>query len=310
MSRIDEALRRATQTAPVSSDSSTAASALAGMSIEIDPSTLDAYVVEEPRKPRESVAAFPKPAASRLQVQAAPRPIIVPEAFQSRLVVGRTISSATVEQYRRLAAILHELHEKEGLKRLMVTSAVPAEGKTLTIANVALTLSESFRQRVLLVDADLRRPSLHDLFGVPNGTGVSDVVAGSGHSISPLQISSCLSLLTAGQRLSSPLVMLTSERLRDIIVDASEHFDWVLLDTPPVGLLPDAQLAARMSDAALFVIAAGSTPYRLVQRAIADLNPERIVGTVLNRVDKRMLETSGSYGSYYDGAALHEAGTR
>jgi Mrp family chromosome partitioning ATPase len=78
--------------------------------------------------------------------------------------------------------------------------------------------------------------------------------------------------------------MLTSDHVRTVIADAAERFDWVLLDTPPVGLLPDAQLVARLSDGVLFVIAAGVTSYSLVQRCIAELGADRIVGTVLNRV--------------------------
>jgi len=85
--------------------------------------------------------------------------------------------------------------------------------------------------------------------------------------------------------------------MRNMIEHAASAFDWVLIDTPPVGLLPDAQLVARMSEGVLFVIAAGSTPYALVSRAITTIGSERIVGTVLNRVDARSLRTA----SYYNG---------
>jgi Mrp family chromosome partitioning ATPase len=105
-------------------------------------------------------------------------------------------------------------------------------------------------------------------------------------------------VLTAGRPTSSPLAQLTSDRIRDVITDAAAHFDWVLIDTPPVALLPDAQLVARMTEGVLFVIAAKSTPYALVNRSIGELGPERIVGTVLNRVDRKSL-TSPEYGGYY-----------
>jgi protein-tyrosine kinase len=299
MSRIDEALRRAagTEELPANGSGDRSVARASG----IAPSTLDGYTIEDPANAHETVQNRQKPFAAKPLAQAPARPIAVPTALQNKLVIGPDILPVTVEQYRRLAGVLHDLHEKHGLKTLMVSSALPQEGKTLTVANVALTLSESFHQRVLLVDADLRRPSLHDVFGIPNGTGLSDVVNGTGSAISPVMISPCLSVLTAGRRLSSPLAMLTSERIRDVVVDAAAHFDWVLLDTPPVGFLPDAQLVARLSDAVLFVIAAGSTPFAMVQRAIADLGPERIVGTVLNRVEKGMLAVNDSYGGYYLG---------
>jgi Mrp family chromosome partitioning ATPase len=104
--------------------------------------------------------------------------------------------------------------------------------------------------------------------------------------------------------------MLTSERTRAVIRDAAARFDWLLLDTPPVGLLPDAQLISRLSEGILFVIGAGVTPYPLVQRAIADLGAEHIVGTVLNRVEQRMLAVNDVYGGYYGKPMGNGAGQR
>jgi capsular exopolysaccharide synthesis family protein len=298
MSRIDEALRQATGQLLQEPPSQTAEPAVSGGAVEV--SVLTRYAIEDPagarqplREPQRPIAVAPRAEATKLA------PIAVPPALENRLVIGREIPPPTVEQYRRLAAVLHDLQAQHGLKVLMVTSAAPQEGKTLTAANVALTLSESYRQRVLLVDADLRRPSVHQVFGIPNGTGLADLVNGGRHAAAPTQISPCLSVLTAGRGLASPLAMLTSDRMRDVIVEAMAHYDWVLLDTPPVGLLPDAQLVSRLSEGALFVIAAGVTPYSAVQRAIADLGADRIVGTVLNRVDGRALG-GDSYGGYYD----------
>jgi Mrp family chromosome partitioning ATPase len=94
------------------------------------------------------------------------------------------------------------------------------------------------------------------------------------------------------------MAQLTSDRARAIVRDASKRFDWVLLDAPPVGLLPDAHLIARLSENVLFVIAAGSTPYELVQRCIAELGAERIVGTVLNRAQAHTLPASDYYQDY------------
>jgi len=94
----------------------------------------------------------------------------------------------------------------------------------------------------------------------------------------------------------SLLAQLSSESLRAAVAHASTQFDWVLLDTPPIGLLPDAQLVARICEAILFVIGSGVASYDFVQRSIAALGSERIVGTVLNRVER----TNGSMGDYYD----------
>ena len=227
------------------------------------------------------------------------RTFAVPPALEGKLVVSQDIMPVTVEQYRRLAAVLHDLQAQGGLKTVMVSSAAPGEGKTLTIANLALTLSESYHQRVLLIDADLRHPSLHHLFGIPNQAGLADSVRAGGTPVPPVEISPFLSVLTAGRPAASPLAMLTSDHVRTVIADAAERVDWVLLDTPPVALLPDAQLVARLSDGVLFVIAAGITPYPLVQRCIAELGADRIVGTVLNRVEPQRFDTQDYYHGYF-----------
>ena len=262
-------------------------------------SVLERYVSETPSRREENAQPRPVRVAREPRADGQARSYAVRPALEGKLVVSRDIEPATVEQYRRLAAVLHDLQVQGGLKTVMVSSASPGEGKTLTIANLALTLSESYHQRVLLIDADLRHPSLHDLFGIPNELGLADGVRAGGKSVPPVEISPCLSVLTAGRPVASPLAMLTSDHVRTVIADAAARVDWVLLDTPPVGLLADAQLVARLSDGVLFVIAAGVTPYSLVQRCIAELGADRIVGTVLNRVEHPMFTTRDYYHGYF-----------
>ena len=91
-----------------------------------------------------------------------------------KIVVGDQADAGLVEQYRRLAAVLHHAQTQRGVRSVMIGSAVAAEGKTLTATNLALTLSHSFDRRVLLIDADLRRPSVHEMFGLPNDHGLVD----------------------------------------------------------------------------------------------------------------------------------------
>src|SRR5712691_10806556 len=92
----------------------------------------------------------------------------------NKLVIGEDADHSVVEQYRRLAAVLHHAQNQRGARSVMIASAVAAEGKTLTATNLALTLSHSFERRVLLIDADLRRPSVHDVFRLPNDCGLVD----------------------------------------------------------------------------------------------------------------------------------------
>jgi capsular exopolysaccharide synthesis family protein len=236
---------------------------------------------------------------------AVPLPLTENRSFRSRtaasekLVASPEAESLLIEQHRRLGAALHDLQGQHGLKILMVSSAVQQEGKTLTISNLALTLSESFRRRVLLIDADLRRPAVHEVFGIPNDVGLTDMVRKGGASVPLIEVSPGLSILTAGRPEANPLSPLMSDRLGEVVSQAAARFDWVLLDTPPIGMLPDAQLVARVSEGILFVIAAGTTDHALVQRCINELGPERIVGTVLNRVEPHRLAGRHGYGGYY-----------
>ncbi len=219
-----------------------------------------------------------------------------------KLVVGPKPDHTLVEQYRHLAATLHHAQLKDGVRTIMITSAVEAEGKTTTAANIALTLSHSHQRRVLLIDADLRRPSLHTVFQEANRDGLGDYLRDFGprrkkpeiHQISPT-----LSLLTAGRPTQDPMSALVSQEMKDLVDEAAEHFDWVIIDTPPVALLSDANLLAGMIDGAILVVRANSTAYPLVQRAQASIGSQRILGVVLNRA--RRSDLAVGYGYYYYG---------
>ena len=194
---------------------------------------------------------------------------------------------AGMEQYRRLAAFLHDAQIENGLRVVTLTSALPRDGKTLTAVNLALTFSESYSRRVLLIDADLRQPAVHETLGVVNRAGLNEVLNGEIQELPLIVVSPTLSVLTAGKSETSPLAGLASDRMRMLLDDCASRFDWVLLDVPPVGLLADAQIIGNLTGAVLLVIRAGETPHALVERAIAQLGRESIIGTVLNGVDDR-----------------------
>jgi len=291
MSRVDEAMRRAAALREGIDDRA------ANIRTATDESILEQY-------PAEKLAKAPEPQHARIaqigarvsRREASRQRPATPPARDNKLVSGSAVPHFVLEQYRRLAAILHELQLQRGVKTLMVSSAAPREGKTLTITNLALTLSDSYHQRVLLIDADLRRPAVHETLGIPNGVGLAGVLRSGALELPCVELSPHLCVLTAGRADMSLLAQLSSESLRAAVAHASTQFDWVLLDTPPIGLLPDAQLVARICEAILFVIGSGVASYDFVQRSIAALGSERIVGTVLNRVER----TNGSMGDYYD----------
>lgn len=217
----------------------------------------------------------------------------------ARLVTG-TSNTVSLEQYRRLAAVLCEEQAEDALTTVLVTSAIPGEGKTLTAVNLALTLSESYARRVLVIDADLRAPSVHTTLGIPNDVGLTDALRDGERDLPIRQVTAGLSVMTAGRGGGlNPLAGLSSRRMEEILQDAAARFDWVLLDTSPVGVLPDAQVLARLAGGVVLVIGAGSTPAAAVERAIAELGgPDAIIGTVLNRIEDHRVPDAGYYGRY------------
>ena len=225
-----------------------------------------------------------KPAAERATAEN--RLVFSPE-MNGKIVATDAASPDSIDQYRRLATALVTVQRDRGVRTIMVTSALPGEGRTLTVTNLALTLSESCGQNVLLIDADLGKPSLHELFQLPNDAGVADCLR-SGEVQMPLaQVSPRLAVLPAGQIDGDPLEALVSKGMQDFLARAAERFDWILLDTPPVAQIQDSHLLAWMTDGVLLVIGAGATPRKLVEGAIADLGEDRIVGVVLNRAGGR-----------------------
>jgi capsular exopolysaccharide synthesis family protein len=226
-------------------------------------------------------------------------------AYQEKLIGSGKLPPAATEQYRRVAGLFHQLQEDRGIHVIMVASATPGEGKTLTSVNLALTFSESYRRRVLLIDADLRRPMLHNVLGVPNSRGGLSALLRSpvDYQLKTTHVSERLELAPSGDPDPDPMSGLSSERMRRVIANAALGYDWVILDTPPVALLPDASLLAAMVDVAVLVIAAGRTPLAMVQKAVDTIGRDKITGVVLNRVEAENVPGGAyEYGYYYGGA--------
>jgi len=302
MSRIDEALKiweRANGTAVAEVEATEPSHSL----------SFREYESEDPDRQLQGPPALaragekvppsrPETAAPPIVTQQLSRPDHADTDLQARLVSG-TSSNVSVEQYRRLAAALHDWQIETHSKTVMITSALPNEGKTLTVANLALTLSESYARRVLVIDADLRAPALHTTLNIPNDRGLSEALRGDRHDLRFAEVSSHLSVLTAGKPGPAPLAGLTSGRMAEVLEECGSRFDWVLIDTPPVRVLPDAQVLVRLVGGIVLVIGAGSTPAAAVARAVAEFGgPEAIIGTVLNRVEEQKIPEAVYYGKY------------
>jgi capsular exopolysaccharide synthesis family protein len=221
------------------------------------------------------------------------------DADRDKLIVGEGVDPAMVEQYRHLAAVMHHAQKSSGVRSVMITSALPSEGKTLTATNLALTLSQSYQRRVLLVDADLRRPRMREMFALPSSEGLTDSLTLPRSDRLPVQqVTPTLWVLTSGRAVPDPMSLLVSPAMKQLLEEARDSFDWVVVDTPPIAILPDANLLAAMIDTALLVVSAQSTPYPMVQRAARAIDTKRILGVVLNRAEKATLPASYGYYGY------------
>jgi len=219
-----------------------------------------------------------------------------------RLVGSANAGPLAVEQFRRLAAALIHARAERYLKSILVTSPAPGDGKSNVAVNLALTLSESYQRSVLLVDADLRRPMLHSVFGVENTPGLTEALSPDNHrSVATVEINDALTLLPAGRPEASPLGGLSSDRLKHLLADAAARFHWIIVASPPVGMLADAHLVSEAIDGALLVVRAGVTLFPDVEAAADTLGHERILGIVLNAVEPEEVRGESYYRHYYGG---------
>jgi capsular exopolysaccharide synthesis family protein len=169
----------------------------------------------------------------------------------------------------------------------------------LTATNLALTLSESYKKNVLLIDADLRRPWIHEIFKLPNVSGLNDGLRSDTERKVPLiRFTDRLSVLTAGRPDPDPMSVLSGDRMRRVLAEASGRFDFVIVDTPPVALLSDAHLLSSIVDAALLVVQSGATQLPAIRTAVQAVGRDRILGVVLNRADGGLPNSAYNYYGY------------
>ena len=210
--------------------------------------------------------------------------------------------SPVAEAYRSLRTNLAFARAHEAMRILVLTSPGPADGKSTTVANLAITFAQQ-GQRTLLIDGDLRRAVLDKMFKVPRSPGLTDVLVGRQrlHDVVHKTEIDHLSVVGSGPFPPNPSELLGSSAMRDVLRDAQTEFDIVLIDSPPLLAVTDAAVLATMADGAILVIRVGATAKAAVRRAVAQLQTVhgRMVGAVLNDVDLRSGAFSGSYGYYY-----------
>jgi len=213
---------------------------------------------------------------------------------------------AGVEQFRSLRSRIYQLRYEAPLKTILVCSGMPSEGKSFVTANLAMSLARNSVNNILLIDADLRRPTLHTLLGAPNTLGLSEYLAGTADFNHVLQRDrnpaaagrvSNLTFIASGKCGDNSSELVANHRIEELINAASPHFDWILIDSPPVLAVTDAVDIARAADAVLLVAREASTPFDVAQRTQAAFANSRVLGFVLNAA--KDAGKSGSYNYYY-----------
>jgi protein-tyrosine kinase len=207
---------------------------------------------------------------------------------------------APAEEFRTLRTRLNHIQTQQPLHTLVVTSASPAEGKSFTAANLALTQAQLADKRVLLADFDFRRPTVDKTFQIPIAPGITNYLQGKA-SLGEILVrvgDSNLYIIPAGDPVPNPLELLNLRECVNLIGDLRNHFDWVILDSPPLLFAADGNLLATMCDGTILVVRIGTTTFDSVTRALQSLCENNVLGTVVNGARRGELYSKYTY--YHD----------
>jgi protein-tyrosine kinase len=299
MSRIHEALKKAAEERASSSASSTAAD------------FIDVSAKQELERSRVSPEIYPANLPSGVNPSRDPS-VLRFEELRRRCShptwrLDRRLSAFNDQEsekggsecFRTLRSRLHQIAATRALKRILVTSSVPAEGKTFVTANLAMSIIRQPNRRVLLIDADLRASRLHLPFGAPATPGLTEYLRGDLDEYSVIQsgISENLCLIAGGSETANPSELLLSERMKRLLDFATPIFDFVILDSPPAIPVHDPILLADFCDGTLLVVRADVTDVEVACRAAAEFEHKNLLGVVLNGVGP-----DATYGEYYCGS--------
>lgn len=209
--------------------------------------------------------------------------------------------SAVSEAYRTLRTNIQFANVDNIMKRILFTSAGPGEGKSSTVANLAVSIAQSGKS-VLIIDADLRNPSQHKIFKLPNNNGLSTTLVEEVTSLAFVvnTDNEGLDLLVSGPIPPNPAELLGSKRMKQVLHDVSKAYDIVLIDSPPTIAVADSSVLAQSVDGVILVLASGEVNREYAVRAKEQLDKvgAKIIGTVLNKVE---MNTKEHYYYYYYG---------
>ena len=201
-----------------------------------------------------------------------------------------------MEEFRTLRSRLYQIREKSPLKKIMIASALPGEGKTFVSSNLAYVLVRQHGRRVLMIDGDVRKCHMHECLGTSSSPGLNEYLAGEVDEKAVLQRGPLdnLFLIPGGRSVANPSELIANGRLKVLLDKVTPLFDWILIDSPPVIPIADGTMIARSVDGVILVVRAEGTPVEIARQAKQELRERPLLGVVLNRGENRP-----GYSSYY-----------
>ena len=298
MSRIHDALKRAEQERATSTGT------------HVEPTFDQPELQNEPL--REGLPPLPSSASAAMSTLASgfnyesllarcPQTEWTPDA-RTMLFFEEDDSRTGAEEFRTLRSRLYQIREKMPLKRLMVTSALPKEGKSFVAANLAQVMVRQHGRRALLIDADLRNPGMHRHLGATQSPGLADYLLDECDEFAAMQRGPMENLffMPAGRTVPSAPELLSNGRLKLFLQRVEPLFDWIIMDTSPVIPVSDATLVAGSCDGILMVVRSNSTPSDLAKRAREEFPDKLLLGVVLNGAP----DGKHAHSKYYYGEAV------
>lgn len=304
MSRIHEALKKAEQERAATQGGS------------VQPNFATAPVAEPPVFSETPVAhagpahpgmpAFASPFSIDTLLARCPQTEWKPD-MGTMLFMNGDDSARGTEEFRTLRSRLYHLREKMTLKTLLVTSALPKEGKSFTAANLAQVIVRQHGRRALLIDGDLRGPRLHLMLGTAPGPGLSEYLLGKNDEFSIIQRGPMENLffIPSGTGIEDPAELVGNGRLKILLQRVEPLFDWIIVDSPPAVLVSDASLLAKACDGVLMVVRSNSTPSDVARKARLEFPDQALVGVVLNGTSADTVP----YDRYYYESSYHKKTT-
>ena len=301
MSRIHEALKKAEQERSATQGSTVQPAISSAAVMEVPPSAEADIAIMSPPVSAGSMPSFSGAYSLDELLVRCPQQEWKPDLSTMLFLNGNDGKHGT-EQYRTLRSRLYHLRERMNLKSILVTSALPQEGKSFTASNLAQVLVRQHGRRVLLVDADLRGPRLHQMLGTAPGPGLSEYLLGQNNEFSVIQRGPLADLffIPSGVQTENPAELVGNGRLKLLLQRMEPLFDWIIVDSPPAVPVSDASVLAKACDGVLIVVRAHVTPSDIARRARMEFPDQSLIGVVLNGTDNNAAPYSRYYYEVYE----------